>query len=72
MDHIGGTADTNQGAGFDPGQAGALTDQATRQARRQSTPLTTLLWTFRAIAILSRPEARSSTTHRSRPWPPSR
>ena len=52
MDHIGGTADTNQGGGFDPGQAGALTDQATRQARRQSTPLTTLLWTFRAIAIL--------------------
>jgi hypothetical protein len=51
MDHIGRTADSNQGGGFDPGQATALTDQATRQARRKLTPLTAL-WTFRAVDIL--------------------
>jgi hypothetical protein len=52
MDHIRGAADTNHGGGFDPAQANALTDQATRQARRQFTPLTALLWTFRAVEIL--------------------
>jgi hypothetical protein len=51
MDDIPGTAATNQGGGFDPGQATALKDQVTRQARGQFTP-TTLLWTFRAVEIL--------------------
>jgi hypothetical protein len=48
MDHIPGTADD----GFDPGQAAALLDQATQQARRQFTPLTPLLFTFRAVVVL--------------------
>ncbi len=51
MDHIPGTAGTTQG-GFDPRQAAALLDQATRQARRAFTPLTPLLFTFRAAAVL--------------------
>ena len=49
MDRIPGTA---QGGGFDPRQAAALLDQATRQARRTFTPLTPLLFTFRAAAAL--------------------
>jgi hypothetical protein len=49
MDHIPGTA---QGGGLDPRQAAALLDQATRQARRQFTPLTPLLFTFRAVVAL--------------------
>ena len=49
MDHIPGTA---QGGGFDPRQAAVLLDQATRQARRQFTPLSPLLFTFRAVAML--------------------
>ncbi|HEV3290388.1 MAG TPA: hypothetical protein VG123_15470, partial [Streptosporangiaceae bacterium] len=49
MDHIPGTA---QGGGFDPRQAAALLDQATQQARRTFTPLTPLLFTFRAVVAL--------------------
>jgi hypothetical protein len=52
MDHIPGTADTTQGSGFDPRQAAALLDQATQQARRTFTPLTPLLFTFRAGVAL--------------------
>src|SRR5580693_3994935 len=52
MDHIPGTAGTTQGGGFDPRQAAALLDQATRRARRQFTPLTPLLFTFRAVVVL--------------------
>jgi hypothetical protein len=49
MDHIPGTA---QDGGFDPRQAADLLDQATRQARRQLTPLTPLLFTSRAVVVL--------------------
>ncbi len=52
MDHAPGTADTTQGGGFDPRQAAALLDQVTQQARRTFTPLTPLLFTFRAVALL--------------------
>jgi len=52
MDHIPGTAGTTHGGGFDPGQAAALLDQATQQARRAFTPLTPLLFTFRAVVAL--------------------
>ena len=49
MDHIPGTA---QDGGFDPRQAIVLLDQATQQARRTFTPLTPLLFTFRAVVVL--------------------
>jgi hypothetical protein len=52
MDKTPGTADTTQGGDFDPRQAAALLDQATLQARRTFTPLTPLLFTFRAVALL--------------------
>jgi hypothetical protein len=51
MDHIPDTAAT-QGGGLDPRQAAALLDQATAQARRTFTPLTPLLWIFRALVAL--------------------
>jgi len=51
MDPSPGTAGTTQG-GFDPGQAAALLDQATQRARRTFTPLTPLLFAFRAVAAL--------------------
>ena len=50
MDHI--PTGTTQGGGFDPRQAADLLDQATRQARRQFTPLSPPLFTFRAVAVL--------------------
>jgi len=43
---------TAEGGGFDPGQAAALLDRATCQARRQFTPLTPALFAFRAVAAL--------------------
>ena len=49
MDHIPGTT---QGGGFDPRQAADLLDQTTRQSRRQFTPLSPLLFAFRAVAVL--------------------
>ena len=49
MDPVPGTA---AGGGFDPCQAAALLDQATRQARRQFTPLTSALLAFRAVLAL--------------------
>jgi len=52
MDHAPGTGDTTEGANFDPRQAAALLDQATQRARRSFTPLTPLLFTFRAVALL--------------------
>jgi len=52
MDHAPGSGDTTEGSDFDPRQAAALLDQATRQARRSLTPLTPLLFTFRAVALL--------------------
>ena len=42
----------HRGGGFDPSQAADLLDQATRQARRQFTPLSPPLFTFRAVAVL--------------------
>jgi hypothetical protein len=47
MDHIPGAE-----GGFDPRQAAALLDQATQQARRAFTPLTPLLFAFRAVVVL--------------------
>jgi hypothetical protein len=55
MDHIPGTTGTTgtaQGGGFDPRQAADLLDQATMQARRAFTPLSPLLFTFRAVVLL--------------------
>ncbi len=52
MDHTPGAADTAAGGDFDPRQAAALLDQATQQARRTFTPLTPLLFTYRALALL--------------------
>jgi hypothetical protein len=52
MDHSPGTAGTTQGGGLDPRQAAALLDQATQHARRTLTPLTPLLFAFRAVAAL--------------------
>jgi hypothetical protein len=52
MDHAPGTGDTTEGGNFDPRQAAALLDQATRRARRSFTPLTPLLFAFRAVALL--------------------
>jgi hypothetical protein len=52
MDDTRGTGDTSEGGDFDPRQAAALLDQATQQARRSLTPLTPLLFTFRAVALL--------------------
>jgi hypothetical protein len=52
MDHIPGAAGTTRDGGFDPRQAAALLDQATQQARRTFTPLTPLLFTFRAVVVL--------------------
>ncbi len=49
MDHIPGTAG---GGSFDPRQAAALLDQTAQRARRAFTPLTPLLFTFRAVAVL--------------------
>ena len=52
MDRIPGGAGTTQGGGFDPRQAAALLDQTTQQTRRAFTPLTPLLFTFRAVVAL--------------------
>ena len=52
MNHIYGTATAGNGGDFDPRQAAALLDQATQQARRQFTPLTPLLFAFRAVVVL--------------------
>ncbi len=52
MDHAPGTGDSTQGGDFDPRQAAALLDHATQHARRTFTPLTPLLFIFRAIALL--------------------
>ena len=52
MDHVPGIAGTTEDDGLDPGQAAAVLDQATRHARRAFTPLTPLLFTFRAVVVL--------------------
>lgn len=52
MNHVQGTAAAGSDGGFDPRRAAALLDQATQQARRQFTPLTPLLFTFRAVVVL--------------------
>ena len=51
MNHTPDTTTAGNG-GFDSRQAAGLLDQATRQARRQFTPLTPLLFTFRAVVAL--------------------
>jgi len=52
MNHTPGITAPGNGADFDPRQAAALLDQATHQARRTLTPLTPLLFTFRAVVVL--------------------
>jgi len=52
VDHIPGAA-AGQDGDFDPRQAAALLDQVTVQARRTFTPLTPLLWIFRAFIALA-------------------
>lgn len=52
MNHTPGTTTAENGGDLDPRQAAALLDQATQQARRQFTPLTPLLFTFRAVVVL--------------------
>jgi hypothetical protein len=52
MNHMHGTATAGHGGDLDPRQAAALLDQATQQARRQFTPLTPLLFAFRAVVVL--------------------
>jgi hypothetical protein len=55
MDHIPGTVGTTTAGNdgdFDPRQAADLLDQVTRRARRQFTPLSPLLLTFRAVIVL--------------------
>ena len=52
MNHTPDTTTAENGGGFDPQQAAALLDQATQQALRQFTPLTPLLFTFRAVVVL--------------------
>jgi hypothetical protein len=52
VNHVSGTATAGNGGDFDPRQAAALLDQATQQARRTFTPLTPLLFAFRAVVVL--------------------
>jgi len=52
MNHTSDTTAAENGGNFDPQQAADLLDQATRQARRTFTPLTPLLWVFRAVLAL--------------------
>ena len=52
MNHASDTTAAENGGGFDPRQAADLLDQTTRQARRTFTPLTPLLWVFRAVLVL--------------------
>jgi hypothetical protein len=52
MNHTSDTTAAENGGNFDPQQAADLLDQATRQARRTFTPLTPLLWVFRAVVAL--------------------
>jgi hypothetical protein len=52
MNPAPGTTTAGNGGDFDPRQAADLLDQTTRQARRQFTPLSPLLFTFRAVIVL--------------------
>jgi hypothetical protein len=52
VEHIPGTVGPTQAGSFDPRQAAALLDQATRRARRAFTPLSPLLFSFRAVVLL--------------------
>jgi hypothetical protein len=52
MNHTSDTTATGNGGSFDPQQAAALLDQTTQQARQSFTPLTPLLWVFRAVLAL--------------------
>ncbi len=52
MNHASDTTAAENGGNFDPQQAADLLDQTTRQARRTFTPLTPLLWVFRAVLVL--------------------
>ena len=52
MNRTSDTTATENGGNFDPQQAADLLDQTTRQARRTFTPLTPLLWVFRAVVAL--------------------
>jgi hypothetical protein len=52
MSHASDTTAAENGGNFDPQQAADLLDQATRQARQSFTPLTPLLWVFRAVVAL--------------------
>jgi hypothetical protein len=52
MDNTPGNAETTEDGDFGPRQAAALLDQATLRARRSFMPLTPLLFSFRAVALL--------------------
>ncbi len=52
MNQAPDTTAAENGGNFDPQQAAVLLDQTTRQARRTFTPLTPLLWVFRAVVVL--------------------
>jgi hypothetical protein len=52
MNHTSDTTATGNGGSFDPQQAAALLDQTNQQARQSFTPLTPLLWVFRAVLAL--------------------
>jgi len=52
VNHTPGTTTAENGGDFDPGQAAALLDQATAQARRTFTPGTPPLFVFRAVLVL--------------------
>ena len=52
MNHASDITAAENGGNFDPQQAAVLLDQTTRQARRTFTPLTPLLWVFRAVVVL--------------------
>ncbi len=52
MNHTPGTTTAGNGGNFEPQQAAALLDQATRQARHSFASGSPLLWVFRAVFVL--------------------
>ena len=53
MNHTPDTTTAGNGGNFDPRQAAALLDQATRQARRQLEPAQPWLLVIRAVVVLA-------------------
>jgi hypothetical protein len=52
MNHTSDTTTGGNGGSFEPQQAAALLDEATRQARRTFASGSPLLWVFRAVVVL--------------------